>query len=93
MIPKLQHSDRFQTDYKAYQAKITNVTDPTLQKELITLLVKLKEQVGFLDRSHEQIFLSGKMPSDVSDLRSNVSRYKKSLDQKLADWDHRQRNR
>jgi glutaredoxin 2 len=92
MIPKLQQSDRFITDYKNYQQQISEVTDPTLQKELVDALLKLKEHVQFLDRSHEQVFMTGKMPSEVTDLRSDVSRYKQILDRKLADWKHRQLN-
>ena len=44
MIPKIQNSQRFKDDYKNYQERIIKISEPTAQKELTDLLVKLKEQ-------------------------------------------------
>lgn len=90
MIPKIANSNRFTEDYKRYQQRILAVTDENLQKELTGLLVKMREQVQYLDRSHEQILFTGKVPSDVSDHREGVIRYKKSLDHRLEAWEKAQ---
>lgn len=90
MIPKIASSNRFTEDYKRYQQRILAVKDESLQKELTDLLVKLKEQVQYLDRSHEQILFTKKIPGDVADHREGVIRYKKALDTRLSAWEQSQ---
>jgi hypothetical protein len=92
MIPKIQNSQRFTDDYKNYQERIIKISDPIAQKELINLLVQLKEQVSYIDRSHESMFITGRINSEVSDLRSNLMTIKKSLDQKLTHWERIKQN-
>ena len=87
MIPKIQNSQRFKDDYKNYQERIIKISEPTAQKELIDLLVQLKEQVSYIDRSHDSMMITGRINSEVSDLRSNLITIKKSLDQKLVHWE------
>ncbi len=90
MIPKIASSSRFTEDYKKYQQRILAVTDENLQKELTDLLLKLREQVQYLDRGHEQILFTGKIPSEVNDHREGVLRFKKSLDTRLSAWEQSQ---
>ena len=87
MIPKLTNSTHFIEDYKRYQQRILAVTDVNLQKELTDSLVRLKEQVSYVDRDHEQILLTGKMPGDVGERRMRIGTIKKNLDEKLAAWE------
>ena len=87
MIPKIQTSKQFLADFKQYQERILKVTDPTVQKDLINSLMQLKEQVSYIDRSHESMFITGRINSDVSDLRLNLVSIKKNLDQKLTRWE------
>ena len=87
MTPKLQSSSRFINDYKDYQRRISLVTDENLKKELTEFLLKLRDQVGFLDRQHEQVFYTGRIPSDVGDIRADIVKYKTVLDQKLKAWE------
>lgn len=90
MIPKLQANSRFTEDYKTYQQRILAVKDANLQKELTDLLLKLREQVQYVDRSHEQIFITGRVPVDVADHRAGVIRYKKTLDTRLSAYEKAQ---
>lgn len=90
MIPKLANSSLFQNDYKKYQQRILAVTNLDLQKSLTETLVRLKEQVMYIDRDHEQIFLTGKMPGDVTERRTIVGAIKRDLDTKLKAWEDSQ---
>jgi hypothetical protein len=90
MIPKIQDNPIFLEDYKNYQKRIGKVTDENIQKTLTDTLVKMKEHVQYIDRCHEQVFITGKMPSEISDLRQEVARFKKTLDEKLHDWEKTQ---
>ncbi len=92
MIPKLSNNPKFIEDYKNYQKRISAVSDDNLQKELIDALVKLRDHVQYLDRSHEQILFTGRVPnSEISELRTDISKYKKVLDNKLQAWEKAQR--
>jgi hypothetical protein len=92
MIPKIQNSQRFKDDYKNYQERIIKISNSLAQKELTDLLVKLKEQVTYIDRSHDSMLITGRISSEVSDLRSNLITIKKSLDQKLVHWERLEQN-
>jgi hypothetical protein len=86
MIPKLQNSKVFLDDYKNYQNKISKIEDPNLQKELESLLIKLKEQVTYIDRTHDQMFITGRISNEISDFRSEIINIKKVLDKKITAW-------
>ncbi len=90
MISKLQDNPKFIAEYTGYQKRIAAITDQKLQQDLLQSLLKLKEHVQFLDRSHEQVFLTGRLPTEISDLRSDLLRHRKILDQKLQNWERRQ---
>jgi hypothetical protein len=87
MIPTLQTNKKFLEDYRNYQEKISKIEDSSLQKELADLLLRLKEQVGYIDRNHEQLLISGRIPTEIGDIRTNIISIKKSLDSKISNWE------
>lgn len=90
MIPKLQDNPAFVIEYKNFQNRITAVTDDKLQTELTRYLVDLRNTIVYLDRQHESLYLSNRMPSDVGDTRSQISDIRKNLETKLSAWERRQ---
>jgi hypothetical protein len=87
----IQNCPRFIEDFENYQKRIAQVTDENLKNDLTSTLVKLKEHIQYIDRSHEQIFFSGKIPTDeIAENRNEVAKYKKFLDSRLLDWEQRQ---
>ena len=86
MIPTLRTDKRILEDYKRYQEAIDQITDQSLKDEMSGLLRKLKEQVGHIDRNHEQLLISGRIPTEVGDIRTNIISIKKSLDSKIDMW-------
>lgn len=90
MIPKLTNNPRFVEDCRRYQERIDAIEDQGSRIALEKLLVQLKAQVSYIDRSHDQIILTGRMGDDVADIRSNIISIKKTLDTKL---DQIERNR
>jgi len=89
MSIKLQNNPRFVEEYTSYQKRIAAVTDTRLQEDLTKMLVQLREQVRFIDRTHEQVYMTGRIPNEVSDLRNDLIKHRKTLDQKLRDWESR----
>jgi len=86
MFPKLQFDERWLADQERYQKEISAITDEDLKIELTEILIKLKTQVEYVDQHHEQIFITGKMPSETDQLRSAIGMYRTTLDEKIADW-------
>jgi hypothetical protein len=86
MIPTLRTNKKILEDYKMYQDAIDQISDQSLKQELIGLLEKLKIQVGYIDRNHEQLLISGRIPTEIGDIRANIISIKKSLDSKIDMW-------
>lgn len=87
MIPKIQNSQRFKDDYNNFQKQINQINnDDALKKELTDVLGRFKSTVGFIDRCHDQMFINGKISSEVSELREEVVKLKSLLEQKLATY-------
>jgi len=87
---KLQENPKFKEDYKRYQKEILAITDDALKAELTKLFVEFTRLVADIDHHHSQLFLSNKLPADISDTRSKLSACIKKLDTKLQTW--RKRN-
>lgn len=87
----IQNSSRFLEDYENYQKRIVQITDEKTKEELTSALIKLKEHIQYIDRSHEQIFFTGKISTeDIAANRAEVTKFKKFLDERLHDWEQRQ---
>jgi hypothetical protein len=86
MIPTLRTNKKILDDYKRYQEAIDQITDQSLKIELTRLLERLKIQVVHIDRNHEQLLISGRIPTEITDIRSNIMSIKKSLDSKIDMW-------
>ena len=89
MIPKLSNSSRFVEDYKNLQKRSAAVNDADLQRQLTEGLLKIKDLVGFIDRAHEQMFISGQAPSDTKEFRESISKQRKILENKLVEFEKR----
>jgi len=86
MIPSLTTNPKYIQDYNRYVTEINAITDESLRIELLNLLGKLKEQVGYVDKNHQQLLISGRIPTEISDIRANIISIKKSMDSKIDMW-------
>ncbi len=86
MIPSLTTNKKFIEDYNRYVKDISEITDQSLRTELTSLLGKLKEQVGYIDKNHQQLLISGRIPTEITDIRANIMSIKKSMDSKIDMW-------
>lgn len=87
MIPKLQNNPNVIKDFKSLQERILKVEDKQLQETLTDLLLKLKGAVRHLDQQHESLFISHRLPTDAGEIRENVKRVRKSIEDKLKAWE------
>lgn len=84
MFPKLQYDERWLADYRHFQEQISEMKDPNLQKELTEVLLALKAQIEYVDQHHEQIFITGRIPSDTGELREVIAKHRKTLEDGIA---------
>jgi hypothetical protein len=90
MIPKIQNSPQFLQEYTGFQKRIAAVTNEGLQNSLTELLTSLKNEINFLDRHHEALYISNRMPTDVVETRETISNIRKELLNKLTAWESSQ---
>lgn len=90
MMERIQDSKKFKDDYKRLQERIRAVSDVNLQRNLTETLLELRENIVYLDRHHEQMFISHRLPADVAETRANISRCRKSLEDRLSTWESKQ---
>jgi flagellar biosynthesis chaperone FliJ len=76
-------SPQFKSDYKKYQEEIKQISNEEKKNELTKLLIEFVEQVKLIDRYHNELQLSNRIPTAISEARSSLASCKKKLDQKL----------
>jgi glutaredoxin 2 len=91
MFPKLQHDERWLADFRHYQKEVSEIEDPNLQKDLTEAFLELKAQVEYVDQHHEQIFITGRLPTETGEFRTAISKYRQKLDEGLAAYKNKPR--
>ena len=90
MMQTIQSSERFKKEYTAFQERISKVTDASLQQDLTSKLMNLKELVMYLDRQHETLFVSNKLGTDVKETRDEIVSIRKHITESLSNWERGQ---
>lgn len=84
---ELIKSQRFQTEYREYHAKIEKITSSETKNQATILLKTLVNEVMKLDNQHQDMFSGNKMPMGLGDVRSGIVGIRKKLDTVLKDWE------
>lgn len=79
----LQKSSRFQQDQERYLAKIQQIPEGALKKEVQELFNKLVSEVKKLDTMHMEMIYTKQMPSMGTDMKQDIVTIRKKLDSKL----------
>ena len=83
---ELIKSQRFQTEYQEYRAKIEKITSVDTKNQAINLLGTLVNEVKKLDNQHQEMFTGNQVPMGLGDIRSSIVTIRKKLDTLLKDW-------
>ena len=83
---ELIKSQRFQTEYREYHAKIEKITSSETKNQATILLKTLVNEVKKLDNQHQEMFSGNQVPMGLSDVRSEIVGIRKKLDTLLKDW-------
>lgn len=90
MLQSLEKSERFNTEFKTYQAKINEITNPRIHDELVDLLRQLVVEVRNIDVHHNDLFLGKRLSGDVNDARAKLVEIRKKINRRLEDWERSQ---
>ena len=86
---ELIKSQRFQTEYQDYHAKIEKITKDDVKNQATSLLGMLVNEVKKLDNQHQEMFSGNQIPMGLGDVRSGITSIRKKLDTLLKDWNQR----
>jgi hypothetical protein len=84
---ELIKSERFQTEYQEYHAKVEQITSSEIKNQATILLKTLINEVRKLDNQHQEMFSGNQVPMGLSDARSGIVSIRKKLDTLLKDWE------
>jgi hypothetical protein len=86
-VLELVKSQRFQTEYQEYHAKIEKIANSDIKNQATTLLKTLVNEVKKLDNQHQEMFAGNQVPMGLSDIRSGIVGIRKKLDTLIKDWE------
>ena len=86
---ELVKSQRFQTEYQEYHAKIEKIANSDVKNQATTLLKTLVNEVKKLDNQHQEMFAGNQVPMGLGDIRSGIVGIRKKLDTLIKDWERR----
>jgi flagellar biosynthesis chaperone FliJ len=88
MLPTIENSDRFKTEYNNFKTRISDITDnDRLKSELSDKLNDLLKEVRYVDSQHMDVFMNKQLPSIVEDTRSKMLELRQSIDKSLSNYE------
>lgn len=87
MLPTIENSEKFKTEYNSFKQRIASVTNEKAKSEMNMLLISLLKEVRALDSHHSDLLVKKELPSMVSETRSKVSEVRQNLLRRLEDWE------
>jgi uncharacterized protein YdhG (YjbR/CyaY superfamily) len=82
---QLIKNPRFVSEYKTWTTALDKIADPKRKNELQQLLNQLLQEVKAIDRQHEDLILSPKLPTATDDHRNNLREIRKKIHQKISE--------
>lgn len=87
---QLIKNQRFLKEYEDFKTRIAKIPDSNKQAELTGLLGQLVNEVKALDIKHNDLGRVSSLPSGVSDTREALFNLRKTLSNRLSDYEKSQ---
>lgn len=87
MLPTLENSEKFKTEFNNFKSKISEITNDNLKKDLTEKLTELLREVRYIDMQHQEILMRKEISPMVSESRSKLAEVRKYIIKRLEDWD------
>jgi hypothetical protein len=92
MLPTLENSEKFKTEFNNFREKISQITNESVKKDLNGKLTELLREVRTIDQQHHNMFMSKELPNMIPESRSKLAEVRNYIIAKLTDWDRSQLN-
>lgn len=82
-MKELPNNENFLKERKLFLEKINELPDGKFKKEMLDALSKLTNEVYKIENLHEEVIFNRQIPDQVSNIRANISSYRKYLHSNL----------
>jgi len=86
MSISIEHSERFQNEYKKFKDGISQIKDLKVKSNLELELQKLLQAVKNLDASHRNAITKNTLPDTIDDGRQQIMEIRKKISKMLRDY-------
>jgi hypothetical protein len=87
MLPTLENSERFKTEFNDWRSRINNVTNDRVKTELNEKLNQLLREVRAVDQQHRDILMAKQLPNMIADSRTTLTDLRQSITRQLEDYE------
>ena len=87
MLPTLENSEKFKTEFNNFRERISQITNESVKKDLNGKLTELLREVRSIDQQHMNMFTSKELSTMIPESRSKLAEVRNYIISRLNDWD------
>jgi hypothetical protein len=87
MLPTLENSERFKTEFNNWRSRIDKITNDRVKGELNNKMTQLLREVRAVDQQHRDVLMAKQLPNMISDSRNTLSEIRQSIARQLEDYE------
>jgi len=87
MLPTLENSERFKTEFNDWRSRISNITNDRIRTELNEKMTQLLREVRSVDQQHRDILMAKQLPNMIADSRTTLTEIRQSIVRQLEDYE------
>ena len=87
MLPTLENSEKFKTEFNNFRERIAGITNEQVKADLNKKLIELLREVRAIDQQHVNMFMSKELPNMVPESRSKITKVRTYIINRRGDWD------
>jgi len=92
MLPTLENSEKFKTEFNNFKEKIAEITNEQVKTDLNKKLIELLREVRSIDQQHVNMFMSKEMSTMIPESRTKLAEIRNYIINRLGDWDRATRS-
>lgn len=87
MLPTLENSERFKTEFNDWRSRIDKISNERIKGELNNKMTQLLKEVRAVDQQHRDILMAKQLPNMISDSRTTLTEIRMSIVRQLEDYE------
>ena len=87
MLPTLENSEKFKTEFNNFRERISQITNDQVKTDLNKKLTELLREVRAIDQQHVNMFMNKELPTMIPESRSKLAEVRTYIINRLGDWD------